>query len=61
MITISIEVALKATHELKGHVRGVLNNGCTIEEIQEIFLHATVYCGFPTAVEAFRSVQPIID
>lgn len=61
LMTLSMLVALKASTELQGHVRGALRNGCTIEEIQEVFLHATVYCGFPAAVEAFRAAQPVID
>jgi 4-carboxymuconolactone decarboxylase len=61
LVTLSMLVALRASTELKGHVRGALRNGCTVEEIQEVFLHATVYCGHPAAVEAFRSAQPIID
>ena len=61
MITLSMLVALKASTELQGHVRGALRNGCTVEEIQEVFLHASVYCGFPAAVDAFRSAKPIIE
>jgi 4-carboxymuconolactone decarboxylase len=47
-------------HELKGHVRGALNNGATVEEIQEVLLHATVYCGVPAAVEAFRTANEVV-
>ena len=46
IVTVSMLVALGRMHELKIHVRGALNNGATIEELQEIFLHASVYCGF---------------
>jgi 4-carboxymuconolactone decarboxylase len=52
--------ALGKQHELKGHVRGALNNGATVQEIQEVLLHATVYCGVPTAVEAFRSAAEVV-
>ena len=31
--------ALKASQELKGHVRGALRNGCSKEEIREVLLH----------------------
>ena len=48
-------------NELKGHVRGALNNGATVEEIQEVLLHATVYCGVPAAVEAFRSANEVVS
>lgn len=61
LITIAMLTALKAPTELKGHVRGALRNGCTVEEIQEVLLHATVYCGAPAAIEAFRAAKEVID
>ena len=60
-ITVAMLTALGKQHELKGHVRGALNNGVTPEEIQELLLHAAVYCGVPSAVEAFRSAAEVID
>ena len=60
LITISILTALRASTELKGHVRGALNNGCTVEEIQAALLHATVYCGFPAGMEAFRAADEVL-
>ena len=61
LITIAMLAALKAPTELKGHVRGALNNGCSVEEIQEVLLHSAVYCGAPAAQEAFRAAQEVID
>lgn len=61
IVTVSMLVALGKMHELKIHVRGALNNGVTPAELQEIFLHASVYCGFPAAVDAFRSASEVID
>ena len=61
IVTVAMLVALGKQHELKIHVRGALNNGVTKEELQEIFLHASVYCGFPAAVDAFRSAAEVID
>ena len=61
IVTVSMLVALGRMHELKIHVRGALNNGVTREELQEIFLHASVYCGFPAAVDAFRSASEVVD
>jgi len=61
LVTIAMLAALKAQTELKGHVRGALNNGCTVEEIQEVLLHSVVYCGAPAAQEAFRAAQEVID
>jgi 4-carboxymuconolactone decarboxylase len=61
LVTIAMLAALKSPMELKGHVRGALNNGCTVEEIQEVLLHSLVYCGAPAAQEAFRAAQEVID
>jgi 4-carboxymuconolactone decarboxylase len=61
LITVAMLTALGKQTELKGHVRGALNNGATPEEIREIMLHATVYCGFPAAIEAFRSATEVVE
>lgn len=60
LVTVSMLVALGRAHELRGHVRGALNNGATPEELREVFLHATVYCGFPLAIDGFRTACEVI-
>ena len=61
LITVAMLTALGKSHELKGHVRGALNNGVTPEELQEIFLHAAIYCGVPAAVEGFRTAAEVVE
>jgi len=61
LVTVAMLTALGRQHELKGHVRGALNNGATVQEIQEVLLHATIYCGVPMAVEAFRSAAEVVQ
>jgi 4-carboxymuconolactone decarboxylase len=60
LVTLSMLTALGRTQELKGHVRGALNNGASVDEIREVLLHATVYCGVPLAVDAFRAAQEVL-
>ena len=60
-LTLAALTALKCPQELKGHVRGALNNGCSVEEIRETLLHCAVYAGVPAAIDAFRAAQEIID
>jgi 4-carboxymuconolactone decarboxylase len=61
LVTVAMLTALGKQHELKGHVCGALNNGATPEELREVMLHATVYCGFPTAIDAFRTVTEVVE
>jgi 4-carboxymuconolactone decarboxylase len=61
LITLAMLTALGKQHELKGHVRGALNNGATPQEISEVLLHASIYCGVPSAVEAYRSAAEVVD
>ena len=61
LITVAFLTALGRQHELKGHVHGALNNGATAQEIQEVLLHASIYCGLPAAVEAFRTAAEVVD
>jgi 4-carboxymuconolactone decarboxylase len=55
LLNLAMLTALNRPHELRLHVRGALNNGCTREEIQETLLQAAVYCGIPAALDAFRN------
>lgn len=60
LLTLSMLTALGRAHEIRGHVRGAVNNGASMKEIQEVLLHASVYCGMPLAIDAFRSAQEVL-
>lgn len=57
LLNLAMLTALGKPTELKLHVKGALTNGLTIAEIQEALLHATVYCGIPAGLEAFRAAN----
>jgi 4-carboxymuconolactone decarboxylase len=61
LVTLGMLIALGRTQEIKGHVRGALNNGASPQEIEEVLLHSTVYCGFPLALDAYRSIKEVLD
>ena len=61
MLTLCMLTALGKPSELKAHTRGALRNGATVEELRELFIHATVYCGIPAGVDAFRNAKEAID
>jgi 4-carboxymuconolactone decarboxylase len=61
LITIGMLSALRATTELKVHVLGALRNGCSEEEIQEVLLQTTAYCGASAGIEAFRAAKEVIE
>jgi alkylhydroperoxidase/carboxymuconolactone decarboxylase family protein YurZ len=47
-------VALNRNDELALHMRAALRNGVTVDELKEILLQTTIYCGVPAANEAFK-------
>ena len=59
LINLAMLTALNRPHEVKAHVRGALNNGCTREEIMETFLQAAVYCGVSAGIDSFRSAREV--
>lgn len=61
MILLGMLTALGKAAELKMHVIGAINNGCSVEEIEEVLLQATVYCGVPAGVEAFRHAEQALQ
>lgn len=61
LLNIVMLTALNRSHELEAHVIGAINNGCTTEEISEALLQATVYCGFPAGIDAFRTAKSVLE
>ncbi len=60
MLNLAMLTALGKPAELKLHVRGALANGVTVDQIKEILLHATVYCGIPAGLDAFRAAHEVL-
>ncbi|MCB1544547.1 MAG: carboxymuconolactone decarboxylase family protein [Rhodoblastus sp.] len=60
IVNLAMLTALSKPNELKLHVRGALTNGLSVEEIKEILLHATVYCGIPAGLEAFKAAHEVL-
>ncbi|MGH8767059.1 MAG: carboxymuconolactone decarboxylase family protein [Burkholderiales bacterium] len=61
LINVAMLTALNRPYELEAHVRGALNNGCTVAEIRETLLQATAYCGFPAGIDAFRTARGALE
>jgi 4-carboxymuconolactone decarboxylase len=60
LVNLAMLSALNRPHELRIHLRGAVNNGCTNEEIREVLLQVAVYCGFPAAIDAFRAAREVL-
>lgn len=60
MLCLAMLTALNRQYEVRIHVNGALNNGCTVEEIQEVLLHTIPYCGLPASVDSFRTVGEVL-
>lgn len=60
ILNVAMLTALNRPAQLKSHLNGALNNGATVEELQEILLQAAVYCGLPAAIDAFRIAEEIL-
>jgi 4-carboxymuconolactone decarboxylase len=60
LLNLAMLTALGKSAELRLHVRGALNNGVTADEIKEVLLHATVYCGIPAGLEAFKTAHAVL-
>jgi 4-carboxymuconolactone decarboxylase len=60
LLNLAMLTALNRPHELAGHVRGAVNNGCSEEEIRETLLQAAIYCGLPAALDAFRVAEQVL-
>jgi 4-carboxymuconolactone decarboxylase len=59
MITIAAMIAVGRSEELKAHFLGALNLGITADELKEIVIHLSQYCGIPAAVQAERCLRQV--
>lgn len=47
--------------QLKVHIHGALNVGCTQKEIVEIMIQMSVYAGFPAALNGLFAAKEVFD
>jgi 4-carboxymuconolactone decarboxylase len=59
LLTIAMMVALNRPDEFKLHVRAAFNNGVSRDEIREVLLQCTIYCGVPAANSAFHWAEEV--
>ena len=49
-----------AAPQLKVHIQGALNVGCTREEIVEVIMQMAVYAGFPAALNGLFAAKEVL-
>jgi len=60
LITVGAITALgTAPLQLKSHIKGALNVGCTREEIVEVMIQMAVYAGFPAALNGIYAAKEV--
>lgn len=60
LLNLGMLAALNRPNELRLHVRGALRNGVQPQEIQEVLLQATIYCGVPAGLDAFKVADAVL-
>lgn len=60
LVTVAVLTALNRPAELALHVAGALRNGCSREQIREVLVQCSAYCGLPAAVDAFAVAREVL-
>ena len=50
-----------ATPQLKVHIHGALNVGCTRQEVIEVIIQMAVYAGFPAALNGIFAAKDVFE
>jgi len=61
LLTLGILAVMNRPQEFKAHVRGAINNGVSVAELQEVLLHLGGYAGFPVGLDAFRLATEVLS
>ena len=56
---IAMMAAVGRPNELRVHLTGGLENGCTAEEVREVLLQVALYCGLPLSIEAHNIAHEV--
>jgi 4-carboxymuconolactone decarboxylase len=57
ILTLGILAGLGRHEELGIYAQGAVRNGITVDEIKEVLLHVTSYCGTPAGRQSFLAVH----
>ena len=60
LVMVGMMAAAGYPNELRVHLNGAVKNGCTPEQIQEVLLLLTLYCGIPSSNEAHRITAEVL-
>ncbi len=60
LLVVSMLACMGRVPELRGHLDGAVNNGCSVEEIRHALMMVASYCGIPAAVEGFRQAEAVL-
>jgi 4-carboxymuconolactone decarboxylase len=62
VVAVAVLTALgNAQPQLKVHIHGSLNVGCTREEIVEVIMQTAIYAGFPSALNAMSVANEVFQ
>ena len=62
LVTVGALTALgNARPQLKAHIGGALNAGCTAQEIIEVILQMAVYAGFPASLNGISAAREVFE
>ena len=61
LVMVAMMAAAGHNNELRVHLKGALKHGCSPEQIQDVLLLLTMYCGIPAANEAHRIAADVLN
>ena len=61
LLNLGMLTALNRPAEIRLHVKGALANGLSVDEIREALIQATIYCGIPAGLDAFKVADKVLQ
>lgn len=61
LVSMAVMIALRQPNEFAIHMRIALNNGLTLDEIEEALITALPYVGFPAVATALTAAGKVIE
>ncbi len=60
LATVAALVGMGRDEQTQIHMTGFLNSGGTVDELRNLLIHLSVYCGWPATMTAFSNLKMVL-
>ena len=61
LCTVAALIALGKEEQTGIHMKGFLHSGGKVDDLKNMIIHLSIYCGFPASLNAFSTLNKVVS